>query len=240
MIATFISQFNKAFLVDSRWKIFLKGFINTITITLCAAAIGIVIGVVAAVFRYVAAQRDPRKKKTLGSMVITVVDKLIAAYVAVIRGTPLAIQLMIMAFIVMQGISNGIIVAIVAFGLNSGAYVSEVIRAGIQSVDNGQMEAGRSLGLDRVATMRLIILPQALKNILPALCNEAIAVIKETSIVGLIAVVDLTRASDLVRSRTMQPYFPLLITALIYFLLVYGLSVCVSKWEKRVAKSDKR
>ena len=159
MIATFLSQFNKAFLVDSRWKIFLKGFINTITITLCAAAIGIVIGVVAAVFRYVAAQRDPRKKKTLGSMVITVVDKLIAAYVAVIRGTPLAIQLMIMAFIVMQGISNGIIVAIVAFGLNSGAYVSEVIRAGIQSVDNGQMEAGRSLGLDRVATMRLIILP---------------------------------------------------------------------------------
>ncbi len=239
MIATFISQFNKAFLVDSRWKIFLKGFINTITITLCAAAIGIVIGVVAAVFRYVAAQRDPRKKKTLGSMVITVVDKLIAAYVAVIRGTPLAIQLMIMAFIVMQGISNGIIVAIVAFGLNSGAYVSEVIRAGIQSVDNGQMEAGRSLGLDRVATMRLIILPQALKNILPALCNEAIAVIKETSIVGLIAVVDLTRASDLVRSRTMQPYFPLLMTALIYFLLVYGLSVCVSKWEKRLAKSDR-
>ncbi len=239
MIATFLSQFNKAFLVDSRWKIFLKGFINTITITLCAAAIGIVIGVVAAVFRYVAAQRDPRKKKTLGSMVITIVDKLIAAYVAVIRGTPLAIQLMIMAFIVMQGISNGIIVAIVAFGLNSGAYVSEVIRAGIQSVDNGQMEAGRSLGLDRVATMRLIILPQALKNILPALCNEAIAVIKETSIVGLIAVVDLTRASDLVRSRTMQPYFPLLMTALIYFLLVYGLSVCVSKWEKRLAKSDR-
>ncbi len=239
MIATFLSQFHKAFLVDSRWKIFLKGFINTITITLCAAAIGIVIGVVAAVFRYVAAQRDPRKKKTLGSMVITVVDQLIAAYVAVIRGTPLAIQLMIMAFIVMQGISNGIIVAIVAFGLNSGAYVSEVIRAGIQSVDNGQMEAGRSLGLDRVATMRLIILPQALKNILPALCNEAIAVIKETSIVGLIAVVDLTRASDLVRSRTMQPYFPLLMTALIYFLLVYGLSVCVSKWEKRLAKSDR-
>ena len=239
MIATFLSQFNKAFLVDSRWKIFLKGFINTITITLCAAAIGIVIGVVAAVFRYVAAQRDPRKKKTLGSMVITIVDKLIAAYVAVIRGTPLAIQLMIMAFIVMQGISNGIIVAIVAFGLNSGAYVSEVIRAGIQSVDNGQIEAGRSLGLDRVATMRLIILPQALKNILPALCNEAIAVIKETSIVGLIAVVDLTRASDLVRSRTMQPYFPLLMTALIYFLLVYGLSVCVSKWEKRLAKSDR-
>ena len=234
------SQFSKAFLVDNRWKIFLKGFGNTIIITLGAAAIGIVIGVVAAVFRYAAAQRDPRKKKTFGSMVVTVIDKFIAIYVAVIRGTPLAIQLMIMAFIIMQGVTNSVVVAIVAFGLNSGGYVSEVIRAGIQSVDEGQMEAGRSLGLDRVTTMRLIILPQALKNILPALCNEAIAVIKETSIVGLIAVVDLTRASDLVRSRTMQPYFPLLITALIYFLLVYGLSVCVSKWEKRLAKSDKR
>ena len=235
----FASQFSTAFLVDNRWKIFLKGFGNTIIITLGAAAIGIVIGVVAAVFRYAAAQRDPRKKKTFGSMVVTVIDKFIAIYVAVIRGTPLAIQLMIMAFIIMQGVTNSVVVAIVAFGLNSGGYVSEVIRAGIQSVDEGQMEAGRSLGLDRVTTMRLIILPQALKNILPALCNEAIAVIKETSIVGLIAVVDLTRASDLVRSRTMQPYFPLLMTALIYFLLVYGLSVCVSKWEKRLAKSDR-
>lgn len=235
----FASQFNKAFVVDNRWKIFLKGFANTMTITLCAAAIGIVVGVVVAVFRYAAAQRDPRKKKTVGSRAVGVVDKLLGAYVAVIRGTPLAIQLMIMAFIIMKGVTNSVVVAIVAFGLNSGGYVSEVIRAGIQSVDGGQMEAGRSLGLDRVTTMRLIILPQALKNILPALCNEAIAVIKETSIVGLIAVLDLTRASDLVRSRTMQPYFPLLMTALVYFLLVYGLSVCVSKWEKRLARSDR-
>lgn len=170
---------------------------------------------------------------------IGVIDRLMAAYVAVIRGTPLAIQLMIMAFIVLRDVSDGMVVAIVAFGLNSGAYVSEVIRAGIQSVDGGQMEAGRSLGLNRVDAMRLIILPQALKNILPALCNEAIAVLKETSIVGLIAVVDLTRASDLVRSRTMQPYFPLLAVALIYFLLVYGLSTGVSKLEKRLARSDR-
>lgn len=239
LLANFISQFQKAFLVDNRWKIFLKGFANTMTITLGAAAIGIVIGVVVAVFRYAAAQRDPRRKGTVGSMLVTIIDKLLGAYVAVIRGTPLAIQLMIMAFIIMKGVTNSVVVAIVAFGLNSGGYVSEVIRAGIQSVDGGQMEAGRSLGLDRVTTMRLIILPQALKNILPALCNEAIAVIKETSIVGLIAVLDLTRASDLVRSRTMQPYFPLLATALVYFLLVYGLSVCVSKWEKRLARSDR-
>lgn len=239
LFESFLSQFQKAFIVDNRWKIFLKGFINTMVITLAAAAIGILIGVVIAVFRYMASQKDPRKKRTFESVVIGVIDRLMAAYVAVIRGTPLAIQLMIMAFIVLRGVSDGMVVAIVAFGLNSGAYVSEVIRAGIQSVDGGQMEAGRSLGLNRVDAMRLIILPQALKNILPALCNEAIAVLKETSIVGLIAVVDLTRASDLVRSRTMQPYFPLLAVALIYFLLVYGLSSGVSKLEKRLARSDR-
>lgn len=239
LLESFLSQFQKAFIVDNRWRIFLKGFVNTMIITLAAAAIGILIGVVIAVFRYMASQQDPRKKRTLGSAAITVIDRLMAAYVAVIRGTPLAIQLMIMAFIVLRGVSDGMVVAIVAFGLNSGAYVSEVIRAGIQSVDGGQMEAGRSLGLNRVDAMRLIILPQALKNILPALCNEAIAVLKETSIVGLIAVVDLTRASDLVRSRTMQPYFPLLAVALIYFLLVYGLSTGVSKLEKRLARSDR-
>ena len=239
MFENFISQFNKAFIVDDRWKIFLKGLGNTMTITLGAAAIGIVIGVVIAVFRFIATQRDPRKKLTAGNAVILALDKVMAVYVAVIRGTPLAIQLMIMAFIVLQGISDGVLIATIAFGLNSGAYVSEVIRAGIQSVDGGQMEAGRSLGLNRVATMRLIILPQALKNILPALCNEAIAIIKETSIVGLIAVVDLTRASDLVRSRTMQPYFPLIAVALIYFILVFGLTTLVGSWEKRLAKSDR-
>ena len=239
LFESFLSQFQKAFIVDNRWKIFLKGFINTMVITLAAAAIGILIGVVIAVFRYMASQKDPRKKRTFGSVVIGVIDRLMAAYVAVSRVTPLAIQLMIMAFIVLRGVSDGMVVAIVAFGLNSGAYVSEVIRAGIQSVDGGQMEAGRSLGLNRVDAMRLIILPQALKNILPALCNEAIAVLKETSIVGLIAVVDLTRASELVGSRTMQPYFPLLAVALIYFLLVYGLSSGVSKLEKRLARSDR-
>ena len=239
MFENFVSQFNKAFIVDDRWKIFLKGLGNTMTITLGAAAIGIVIGVIIAVFRFIALQRDPRKKMTAGTLAVLVIDKLMAAYVAVIRGTPLAIQLMIMAFIILQGISDGVVIATIAFGLNSGAYVSEVIRAGIQSVDSGQMEAGRSLGLNRVATMKLIILPQALKNILPALCNEAIAIIKETSIVGLIAVVDLTRASDLVRSRTMQPYFPLIAVALIYFVLVFGLTTLVGKWEKKLAKSDR-
>ncbi|MBE5971007.1 MAG: amino acid ABC transporter permease [Lachnoclostridium sp.] len=238
MFENFVSQFNKAFIVDDRWKIFLKGLGNTITITLGAALIGIVIGVVIAVFRFIATHRDLRQKMTFGNVMVLIIDKVMAVYVAVIRGTPLAIQLMIMAFIVLQGISDGVVIATIAFGLNSGAYVSEVIRAGIQSVDPGQMEAGRSLGLNRVVTMKMIVLPQALKNILPALCNEAIAIIKETSIVGLIAVVDLTRASDLVRSRTMQPYFPLIAVALIYFVLVFGLTTLVGKWEKKLAMGE--
>ena len=166
-------------------------------------------------------------------------DKVLTAYVAVMRGTPLAIQLTIMAFIIMAGVHNKILVCCVAFGVNSGAYVSEVIRGGINSVDIGQMEAGRSVGLSQLTTMRLIILPQAIKNILPALCNEAIAVLKETSIVGLISVVDLTRASDLVRSRTLSPYFPLISVAIIYFLLVAGLSAAVSRLERRLAQSDR-
>jgi len=159
--------------------------------------------------------------------------------VSVMRGSSLAIQLTIMAFIIMAGFPNKVVVCCVAFGVNSGAYVSEVIRGGINSVDIGQMEAGRSVGLSQIATMRLIILPQAIKNILPALCNEGIAVLKETSIVGLISVVDLTRASDLVRSRTLSPYFPLIAVAIVYYILVAGLSAAVSRLERRMAQSDR-
>ena len=195
---------------------------------------------VAAVFRYVAAQRDPRKKKTLGSMAVTVIDKFIAVYVAVIRGTPLAIQLMIMAFIVMQGISNSIVVSIVAFGLNSGAYVSEVIRAGIQSVDNGQMEAGRSLGLDRVATMRLIILPQALKNILPAIANEFVVIIKESAITYTIGVQDIMSAVNAVKGATFVIIEPLLVATAIYFCLCFPTSKLIAYFERRMSHGDKR
>ncbi|GHT18157.1 hypothetical protein AGMMS4956_21630 [Bacteroidia bacterium] len=165
-------------------------------------------------------------------------DRVFAAYVAVIRGTPLAVQLLIFAYIIIPS-NNYILIACIAFGLNSGAYVSEVIRAGIGAVDSGQMEAALSLGLPRSIAMRRVILPQAVKNILPALLNEFIAIIKETSIVGLIAVVDLTRASDIVRSRTAEAYFPLLSIALIYFLLIAGLTKLTGLLEKRLARSDR-
>ncbi|MBQ8088036.1 MAG: amino acid ABC transporter permease [Clostridia bacterium] len=230
-------EFNRTFIRDSRWTIFLSGLENTLLITLIASLIGIAIGTVIAVVHNMAISRDERLKRSAGSIVLTVLDKVLSFYVAVMRGTPLAIQLTIMAFIIMAGYPNKVVVCMVAFGLNSAAYVSEVIRGGIGAVDKGQMEAGRSLGMGRIKCMRLIVLPQAMANILPALCNEGIAVLKETSIIGLISVVDLTRASDLVRSRTLSPYFPLISVAIVYFVLVWGLSQLVNRLERHMNKA---
>ena len=234
-----VMEFTRTFIKDNRWMVFLNGFNNTLTITFFAALLGIAIGVVVSVVHYVAESEKKKKKKSLGRTLVLILDKVLAAYVSIMRGTPLAIQLTIMAFIIMAGFPNKIVVCCVAFGVNSGAYVSEVIRGGINSVDIGQMEAGRSVGLSQLAAMRLIVLPQAIKNILPALCNEGIAVLKETSIVGLISVIDLTRASDLVRSRTLSPYFPLVSVAIVYYLLVAGLSAAVSRLERRLGQSDR-
>jgi His/Glu/Gln/Arg/opine family amino acid ABC transporter permease subunit len=221
-------QFVRTFVDQKRYLLFIEGFRNTLMISLMAALIGIVIGVMVATVKVY--------KNQTGRF--TLLDRIFTAYVALIRGTPLAVQLLIMAYIVIPS-NNYIMIACLAFGLNSGAYVSEVIRAGIGAVDIGQMEAALSLGLPRSTAMRRIILPQAVKNILPALCNEFIAIIKETSIVGLIAIVDLTRASDIVRSRTAEAYFPLLSIALAYFLLVAGLAKLTGLMEKRLARSDR-
>lgn len=239
MIEAFKSGFYKTFIRDNRYKVFVQGFRNTVIITIAAAAIGILIGIVVSLIHSLAQSARNKKKKTPGAVILNVLDKICTAYVAVMRGTPLAIQLMIMTFIVMGGFPNKIIVCCIAFGVNSGAYVSEVIRGGIASVDIGQTEAGRSLGISELGTLRLIVLPQAIKNILPAMCNEGIAVLKETSICGLISVVDLTRAGDLIRSRTMSPYFTLISVAIIYFILVFGLSKAVGRLERRLAQSDR-
>ena len=231
--------FIKTFIRDNRYKVFLEGFKNTMIITIVAALIGIVLGVIVSFVHSLAENARDKHQDSFGAKCLMVLDKICAAYVAVVRGTPLAIQLMIMTFIVMSGFPNKVLACCIAFGINSGAYVSEVIRGGISSVDYGQTEAGRSLGLSQIGTLRLIVLPQAIKNILPALCNEAIAVLKETSIVGMVAVVDLTRAGDLVRSRTMSPYFTLISVAIVYFVLVFGLSKAVQRFERRLAKSDR-
>ena len=236
LFETISYEFTRTFIREQRWYTFLTGLKNTLIITVIAVLIGVVIGVVVAMVHNLVTEGFNPKRRNFGIWLLRVLDKIFSAYVALMRGTPLAIQLMIMAFIILAGYANKIVVCCTAFGVNSGAYVSEVIRGGLASVDKGQMEAGRSLGLSRISCMRLIVLPQVMASILPALCNEGIAVLKETSIVGLIAVVDLTRASDLVRSRTLSPYFPMISVALVYFILVFGLSKLVGMLEKRLSR----
>ncbi len=237
------ADYVKTFIRDDRYKVFLTGFQNTILITLVSLVVGLAAGILIAMIRYGYTQLKKRTAVTLSQKlvyaVVFVVDKILAFYVAVMRGVPLVVQLLIMAFVVMAGFPNKIIVCCIAMGLNSAAYVSEVVRGGINSVDAGQMEAGRSLGVGAVATIMHIILPQAFKSALPALCNEGIAVLKETSIVGYIAVVDLTRASDLVRSRTLSPMMPLLFIAAVYFICVMVLSWGVSILERRLKQGDR-
>ena len=174
------------------------------------------------------------------SKLLKVLNTIATLYVNIVRGTPTVVQLLIMNFVVFASSSNMILIAVLTFGINSGAYVSEVMRAGINGVDYGQTEAGRSLGLSEYDTMKEIVLPQAIKNILPALGNEFITLIKETSIAGYIALQDLTKAGDLIRFATYEAFIPLITVALIYLVIVLGLTKLVSILERRLAKSDNR
>lgn len=226
----FVDKFVQTFITEDRWAMFLKGFGATIFIAFFATIIGVLIGVIVAVSKVYCYQSGKLK----------VLDKFLDVYLTVIRGTPTLVQLLIMYFIIFKSIDNGIIIAIISFGINSGAYVAEIVRSGILAVDKGQTEAGRSLGLSTWTTMQNIILPQAIKNILPALGNEFITLLKETSIVGYIAIVDLTKAAVAVQSRTYDAMFPLFAIALIYLILVMGLTALLRKLERRLAKSDRR
>lgn len=226
---SFMDKFYGTFIEDDRYQLFLTGLGHTLLIALIATIIGVVIGVLIAVCRVQHAQTGK----------LTILDLICRAYVAVVRGTPVVVQLMIMYYLILVNVNSAVLVGSIAFGINSGAYVSEIVRAGINAIDPGQMEAGRSLGLSRAATMRHIILPQAIKNILPALGNEFIALLKETSVAGYVGIVDLTKASDIVRSRTFDPFFSLIAVAIIYFILVFGMSAILKHFEKRLAKSDR-
>ncbi len=218
-------------IANGRWLLYLNGLKNTVLITIGAALIGIIIGCLIAICKVYA--KDNRKLKPL--------DVICDIYLTVIRGTPMMVQLMIFTFIIFATVaySEMIYVAMLAFGVNSGAYVAELVRAGINAVDIGQMEAGRSLGLSKNKTMRLIILPQAIKNILPGLANEAITLLKETSIVGYAAIADITYAANLIRSRSFSPV-PLLVIALVYLGIVMLMTWGLRRLERRLAKSDYR
>jgi len=224
-----VEQFSITFIVKDRYMMFIDGLCNTLIIALGAAAIGLLIGATVAMIRVFHAQTGRLK----------LVDALMGVYLAFFRGTPIVVQLLIMYFIILQSVNNALVVAVVAFGINSGAYVAEIVRAGILSVDIGQTEAGRSLGLPALKTLLLIVLPQAVKNILPALGNEFITLLKETSVASYITVVDFARAGEKVRTETAQPYFSLLFTALIYFLMVFGVSKLLKIAERRLSKSDR-
>ena len=222
IVATFI----KCFIKDDRYLLLLDGIGVTIKISLLAVLIGIAIGLVIAFCAL-------SKKK-----VLNLIGKV---YTDVIRGTPSVTQLMIIYFVVFATVDlEKWVIAAIAFGINSGAYVSEIIRAGILSIDKGQTEAGRSLGLNAMQTMVSIIIPQAVKNIFPALCNEFIVLIKETAIVGYIGLVDIQKAGDLIKSATFEAFMPLIATAIIYFVLIKTLTLALARVEKALRKSDSR
>ena len=231
-----VRQFTKTFITDNRWKVFLTGFQNTLLITVIAALIGILIGTVVSVVHYFAVESG--RKPGSGRWILVALDRVLAFYVSLMRGTPLAIQLTIMAFIIMAGFPNKLAVCCAAFGINSGAYVSEVIRGGIQSVDRGQSEAGLSLGLTSLMTMQMIVLLQAVKNILPALCNEFIAEVKGTSLASVFFIPELTTSYRTVQSTTFLSIQPLLIAGMIYLFVTTVLSWAVRRMERRLKASD--
>ena len=226
-------KFVSTFVTDNRYVFFLTGLKNTLVITIFAAIIGILLGFLVAIIR---TTHDTMGKK---NPLLDVLNAVAKVYLTVIRGTPTTVQLLIMYYIIMVNSNNKVLIAVMSFGINSGAYVAEIVRSGIQSIDKGQNEAGRSLGLNYVQTMWYIIIPQAFKNVLPALANEFITLLKETSISGYIALNDLTRAGDIVRSLTYETFFPLLSVAAIYLLMVMLLTAGVNKLERRLRQGDR-
>ena len=219
---SFVEQFTLNFINDNRYQYILQGFVNTLIITLLAALLGIALGFLVAIIR---SSHDKTGHMKIPNFICQV-------YLTVVRGTPTMIQLLIIYYVIFASVNvSKVLAAVVAFGLNSGAYVAEIVRSGIMSVDEGQSEAGRSLGLNYRQTMQFIIMPQAFKNVLPALGNEFIS--------GYIGLTDLTHGGDIIRGITFSPFMPLIAVALIYLLLVTGLSWCVNKLERRLRVSER-
>ena len=226
---TLAERFRSAFIAQNRWKLYLQGIQNTLIISLIAVVIGITIGFIIATVNYI-------YKKTGKLRILSAIFK---TYITIVRGTPVVLQLFIMYFVVLTFIQSGVLVGAITFGLNSAAYVAEIARAGFGSVDDGQMEAGRSLGLSGTETMGKIILPQAMKNALPPLFNEFISLVKETAVVGYVGIMDLGKIPGLVQSRTFDYLFPLLIASVMYLAVVMVLTFILRILEKKFAKSER-
>ncbi|MCQ2455253.1 MAG: amino acid ABC transporter permease [Clostridia bacterium] len=222
------------------WKWLLEGFINSLIITAFAIIIGLFLGLIVAAVRssYDKNADSFKVKKGFGVTLFKFLNNVCKLYITVIRGIPVVVQLMIWYFIILVSQNNDTLVAIIAFGFNSGAYVAEIFRGGIMSIDNGQFEAGRSLGFNYVKTMIYIITPQMFKVVLPTLLNEIIALLKETSVAGYVGIMDLTKAGDLIRGRTFEAFFPLIAVAIVYLATVILLSTLFTRLERRLRKSD--
>ena len=234
-------KFLKAFIEEDRYMQYIQGFLNTLKITGGALLVGVIIGVLIAAVRtsFDKNKEAMKLKGGLGYYILAFLNGICKVYLTVIRGTPVVVQLMIMYFVVFASSSNGVLVGILAFGINSGAYVAEIFRAGIMSIDEGQFEAGRSIGFNYVQTMRYIIIPQMFKAVLPTLLNEFIALLKETSVAGYVGVIELTKAGNIIGGRIFEYFIPLGIVALIYLTAVMILPYLVGIVERRLKKSER-
>lgn len=243
-MSDFQTKFYLDFIKDDRWKYITSGLGNTLKITIFALIFAVIIGVLVAIIRYSYDKNHTNKAgnfiQSLLQFLLAVANGICHVYLTIIRGVPVVVQLMIIYFIIFASPDvSKIFCAVVAFSLNSGAYVAEIVRGGLNSVDKGQFEAGRSLGFGYIATMWYIILPQAFKNILPALGNEAIMLLKDTSISGYVAIHDLTKGGDIIRSRTYDAFMPLIAVALIYLILVTILTLLLRRLERRLQSSER-
>ena len=237
----FFSEFKRIMIDGNRFDFILDGLKNTFIITLGSLAIGVLIGVIVAAVRtsFDKNQEALKSRGGVGYVLMTIFNAICKIYLTIIRGTPVVVQLMIFYFIIFASTDNGVVVAIFAFGINSGAYVAEIFRAGIMSIDNGQFEAGRSLGFSYFRTMCYIIIPQMFKAVLPTLCNEFIVLIKETSIAGYVGITDLTKAGDLIRGRTYEAFMPLIAVAIVYLVMVMIFSSLVGVLERRLRRNER-
>lgn len=233
---TFVS----CFITDDRWEWIAEGFINSVIITVFALLLGLVVGIILAAVRssYDKNEEALRIRGGIGYYVLKVLNAISKAYITVMRGVPVVVQLMIWYFVILVS-AEDIPIAIVAFGLNSGAYVAEIFRGGIMSIDNGQFEAGRSLGFSYFQTMRHIVIPQTIKSTLPTLLNELIALFKETSIAGYVGILDLTKAGERIRGITFEAFMPLIVVAIVYLVTVMLLTKIVAVIERRLRRNER-
>lgn len=232
-------QFEMAFIKDDNWKLYLEGLENTLIVTFLALVLGVAIGAFIAAIRSTYDKNFSEMRFGVGKVVLAILNFISKIYLTVIRGTPVVIQILIIFYVIFASSNDKIMIASLAFGINSGAYVAEIIRSGIMSIDQGQSEAGRSLGFNYVSTMIYIVVPQAIKNVLPALANEFIVLLKETAVSGYVALVDLTRAGDIIRAATYLSFMPLIGVAVIYLILVMFFTWIIGRLERRL-RNDER